>query len=357
MSIESKLEERAQRAKDIEAALSDPAVATNHTKVATLSRELGSLREFVVEFEVWDRLRKDAESARLMSTDATLDVEMRAMAAEEAVEKAALAAGGFDRLKRMLVANDVDSNRNAIVEIRGGAGGDEAALFARDLFLMYEYFAKKRGWRLELMDGSMTDHGGMKSVTFSLAGTNVFQQLRFESGVHRVQRVPQTETAGRIHTSTATVAVLPEVEEVDVDIRLQDIQEEFMRAGGPGGQNVNKTSSAVRLTHLPTGISIKMQDESSQRKNRDRAMRMLRALLYEKQQEAINRERAANRKSQVGTGDRSEKIRTYHFKENRVTDHRIGFTTHSLDRVLAGELDELIEALQKADLDAKLDNL
>ena len=260
-------------------------------------------------------------------------------------------------VKRMLVANDADSNRNAIVEIRAGAGGDEAALFARDLFLMYEYFSKKRGWKLELMDGSMTDHGGMKAVTFSLAGTNVFQQLKFESGVHRVQRVPQTETAGRIHTSTATVAVLPEVEEVDIDIRLQDIQEEFMRAGGPGGQNVNKTSSAVRLTHIPTGISIKMQDESSQRKNRDRAMRLLRAMLYEQQQATINRERAENRKNQVGTGDRSEKIRTYHFKENRVTDHRIGFTTHSLDRVLQGELDELIAALQEADLDAKLSNL
>ncbi len=357
MSIETKLEERAHRAKEIEALLSDPAVATNHARVTTLSRELGSLRDFVVEFEAWDRLRKDRDSAKLMASDPTLDAEMRSMAADEATEKEALAASGFDRLKRMLVANDADSNRNAIVEIRAGAGGDEAALFARDLFLMYEYFSKKRGWKLELMDGSMTDHGGMKAVTFSLAGTNVFQQLKFESGVHRVQRVPQTETAGRIHTSTATVAVLPEVEEVDIDIRLQDIQEEFMRAGGPGGQNVNKTSSAVRLTHIPTGISIKMQDESSQRKNRDRAMRLLRAMLYEQQQAAINKERAENRKNQVGTGDRSEKIRTYHFKENRVTDHRIGFTTHSLDRVLQGELDELIAALQEADLDAKLSNL
>lgn len=357
MSIEAKLEERAQRAKQIEAMLADPEIATQHAKVTALARELGSLREFVAEFERWDRLRKDAASARQMSTDASLDGEMRQLAYEEAAEKDAEATQRFEVLKRMLVADDADSDRNAIIEIRAGAGGDEAALFARDLFQMYEYFAKKHGWKLELMDGSVTDQGGMKSVTFSLAGANVFKHLRFESGVHRVQRVPQTETAGRIHTSTATVAVLPEVEDVDIEIRPQDIQEEFMRAGGPGGQNVNKTSSAVRLTHIPTGISIKMQDESSQRKNRDRAMRLLRSTLYEQQQAAMAKERADSRRAQVGTGDRSEKIRTYHFKENRVTDHRIGFTTHSLDRVLAGELDELLEALQSADLEAKLANL
>ncbi len=357
MSIEAKLEERARRAREIEAQLSDPEIATKHARVAALSRELGGLREFVESFDLWDRLRKDRDSAKAMAADASLDAEMRALATEEFKEKDAEAARRFDLLKRMLVANDEDSNRNAIVEIRAGAGGDEAALFARDLFQMYEALARKRGWRLELMDGNQTDGGGMKAVVFSLAGSNVFRDLRFESGVHRVQRVPETETAGRIHTSTATVAVLPEVEEVDVEIRPEDIQEEFMRAGGPGGQNVNKTSSAVRLTHVPTGISIKMQEESSQRKNRDRAMRLLRSTLYEQQQAALHKERADNRKAQVGTGDRSEKIRTYHFKENRVTDHRIGFTTHSLGKVLAGELDELLAALQEADLDAKLKNL
>ena len=290
MSIESKLEERARRAKEIEALLSDPAIATNGSRVASLSRELGSLREFVAEFDAWDRLRRDRDSAKAMSVDASLDAEMRGLAYDEAAEKAVEADRRFDVLKRMLVVNDPDASRNAIVEIRGGAGGDEAALFARDLFLMYEALAKRRGWRLELMDGSMTDHGGMKQVTFSLSGQNVFRELRFESGVHRVQRVPQTETAGRIHTSTATVAVLPEVEEVDIEIRPEDIEETFMRAGGPGGQNVNKTSSAVRLTHKPTGISIRMQDESSQRKNRDRAMRLLRATLYEQQQAAIDKD-------------------------------------------------------------------
>jgi peptide chain release factor 1 len=207
------------------------------------------------------------------------------------------------------------------------------------------------------MDGNPTEHGGLKGITFSVGGSGVWSALRFESGVHRVQRVPETEQAGRIHTSTATVAVLPEAEEVDVVIRPEDIEEDFMRAGGPGGQNVNKTSSAVRLTHKPSGLVVKCQDESSQRKNRDRAMRILRARLFDLKREAAAKERAQARKSQVGTGDRSEKIRTYHFKENRVTDHRIGFTTHSLDRVLQGDLDPVLEALQDADLEARLSDL
>jgi peptide chain release factor 1 len=357
MSLEDKMAERAGRAKEIERLLSDPAVATNGQRVAKLSQELGRLRPFVEEYERWERLDRERREAEAMAADRSVDAEMRDLADEEAKAKRTEAGAGFDRLKRMLVATGEDDDRNAIVEIRAGAGGDEAALFARDLYEMYQRVAARHGWQVEVMDGSRTDQGGLKGIVFSVSGSGVWKTLQFESGVHRVQRVPETEQAGRIHTSTATVAVLPEAEEVDVVIRPEDIEEDFMRAGGPGGQNVNKTSSAVRLTHKPSGLVVKCQDESSQRKNRDRAMRILRTRLFDLKREAAAKERAQARKSQVGTGDRSEKIRTYHFKENRVTDHRIGFTTHSLDRVLQGELDPVLQALQDADLEAKLSDL
>ena len=357
MSIEDKLRERASRAKEIEALLSDPAIASNGQRISALSKELGALRPFVEIYERFTKCVADLQGAEELAADRTADAEMREMAEVEIRERKAESEAMFAQLRRMLVAEDEDAHRNSIVEIRAGTGGEEAALFARDLYNMYDRLANRRGWRIEVMDGSPSDHGGLKAITFSLSGDAVFRAMRYESGVHRVQRVPETEAQGRIHTSTATVAVLPEAEEVDVEIKLTDIEEDFMRAGGPGGQNVNKTSSAVRLTHRPSGIVVKCQDESSQRKNRDRAMRLLRTKLYEMKQAEIAKTRADHRKSQVGTGDRSEKIRTYHFKDNRVTDHRIGFTTHRLANVLDGDLDELLQALQDADVEAKLKDL
>jgi peptide chain release factor 1 len=354
VSLEDKIAERARHARDLEARLSEPAVAVDGRQVARLSKELGALKPFVASYEAWERAREGARSAAGLADDPTTDAEMRALAREEAAERTAAADALFEGLKRRLVADDDDAHRDSIVEIRAGAGGEEAALFARDLFEMYQRLAARKGWKIEVLEGSPTELGGMKAVTFSLSGEYVYRDMRYESGVHRVQRVPSTETAGRIHTSTATVAVLPEVEDVDVEIKMADVEEDFMRAGGPGGQNVNKTSSAVRLLHKPTGIVVKCQDESSQRKNRDRAMRILRAKIYEQRQEELDRTRAQARRTQVGTGDRSEKIRTYHFKENRVTDHRIGFTTHTLEKVLDGELDPLLAALADADLEAKL---
>ncbi|MCC7138791.1 MAG: peptide chain release factor 1 [Planctomycetes bacterium] len=357
MSIEDKLAERARHARDLEASLSDPAVASDGRRVGRIAKELGTLKPFLEAYGAWEKARADGAAAAGMAADAGSDAEMRALALEDAASCRATEAALFDRLRRMLVADDEDAHRDSIVEIRPGTGGEEAALFARDLYEMYQRLAVRRGWKVEVLDGGTTDLGGLKSVTFSVAGSGVYRDLRYESGVHRVQRVPATETQGRIHTSTATVAVLPEAEDVDIEVKASDIEEEFMRAGGPGGQNVNKTSSAVRLLHKPTGVVVRCQDESSQRKNRDRAMRILRAKLYEMRQEELQKTRAEARRSQVGTGDRSEKIRTYHFKENRVTDHRIGFTTHTLEKVLQGDLDALLLALQDADLEARLKNL
>jgi peptide chain release factor 1 len=355
--ILGKVAEHVARAAEIERLLGRPETAAEGRRVATLSRELGALRPLVDALAAYRRAEEVVEGNRTLLGEPGLDPEMRSIAEAEIAEREAERERVFESMKRLLVAEDPDAHRDAIVEIRAGAGGDEAALFARDLFEVYDRLAKRRGWRLEVLDGQPTEHGGIKEISFSVSGHDVFRDMQFESGVHRVQRVPKTEQQGRIHTSTATVAVLPEVEEVDVEIRPQDVEEDFMRAGGPGGQNVNKTSSAVRLRHLPTGEVVKCQDESSQRKNRDRAMRILRARLYERQREEAARARAQARRSQVGTGDRSEKIRTYHFKENRVTDHRIGLTTHDLDRVLQGELDRFVEALREADLEAKLRDL
>jgi len=259
-----------------------------------------------------------------------------------------------DELKILLLPKDPNDEKNVIVEIRGGAGGDEAALFASDLLRMYSMYAETNRWKVELLSSNATDIGGYKEVSFAINGSGAYSRLKFESGVHRVQRIPSTESGGRIHTSTVTVAVLPEVEEVEVEINPNDLRIDVFRAGGPGGQCVNTTDSAVRITHLPTGIVVSCQDEKSQHKNKDKAMKILRSRVYDVFVQEQNDAISAERKSQVGTGDRSERIRTYNFPQGRVTDHRIGLTLHRLDSVLNGDLDEIIDALITSDQSEKL---
>ncbi|MBO4954066.1 MAG: peptide chain release factor 1, partial [Clostridia bacterium] len=259
-----------------------------------------------------------------------------------------------EELKILLLPKDPNDDKNVIVEIRGGAGGDEAALFAAELFRMYSMYAELRRWKVETMNSNMTDIGGFKEISFSIEGKGAYSRLKFESGVHRVQRIPETESGGRIHTSTVTVAVLPEVEDVEVEINQNDIRIDVFRAGGPGGQCVNTTDSAVRITHLPTGLVVSCQDEKSQHKNKDKAMKILRSRLYDLLQSQQNEAIAKDRKSQVGTGDRSERIRTYNFPQGRVTDHRIGLTLHRIDAILNGDLDEIMDALTVAAQSEKL---
>ena len=282
---------------------------------------------------------------------------MRAMAEDEARELRAEIEAKEQEMKVLLLPRDEADSRNAILEIRPGTGGDEAGLFAGDLLGMYRRFAEMQGWKFETIEMTENDVGGLKEVSVRISGTNVFAALKFESGVHRVQRVPVTESGGRIHTSAATVAVLPEAEEVDIEIRAEDIRIDTMRASGAGGQHVNTTDSAVRITHLPTGIIV-TQSQKSQHRNREEAMRVLRARLYEKARDAANAERAADRKGQVGSGDRSERIRTYNFPQGRVSDHRINLTLHKLDRIIAGDgLGEVINALTAEDQAARLAEL
>lgn len=270
--------------------------------------------------------------------------------AEETVERA------VEELKILLLPKDPNDDKNVIMEIRGGTGGEEAALFAADLMRMYTMYAETQGWKIDILNSNPTDIGGYKEISFSIEGQGAYSRLKFESGVHRVQRVPETESGGRIHTSAVTVAVLPEVEEVEVDINQNDLRIDVFRAGGPGGQCVNTTDSAVRITHIPTGIVVSCQDEKSQHKNKDKAMKILRSRIFEKMEEERNKEIADERKSQVGSGDRSERIRTYNYPQSRVTDHRINLTLYKLEQVLNGSLDEIIDALVTADQAAKLAN-
>ena len=349
MSIDSSMDKMLQRRQEVEAQLSRSAELSNK-QLADFSRELSELRPVCDQIDLVRHLEGELEEAMTMVTEAADDVEIQAMAEAEVTLLKDKIPAERAQLQLLLLPKDKDDSRNAILEVRAGTGGDEAALFGANLFGMYQRFAAKNGWRFEVMEVSETGIGGYKEATATISGTDVFARLKFESGVHRVQRVPETEAGGRIHTSAATVAVLPEAEDVDIEIDESDLRIDVFRASGPGGQSVNTTDSAVRVTHVPTGIVVSQQDEKSQHKNRAKAMKILRARLYDAERARVESERAAARKGQVGSGDRSERIRTYNFPQGRVTDHRINFTLYKLDRVMAGEsLDEVIDALVSED--------
>lgn len=336
--------------------LSDPEVINDTKRFLELSREEASTRETV---EVYRRYKKvvDGISDTEELLGESLDSELAEMAKEELKDLKKEKEGLEEEIKILLIPKDINDDKNIIMEIRGAAGGDEAALFAGDLFNMYQKYAESQGWRVEVLDANITGIGGYKEVIMVISGENVFSKLKYESGAHRVQRVPTTESQGRVHTSTSTVVVMPEAEEVEMEIEDKDIRTDIYHASGAGGQHINKTASAVRLTHIPTGIVVAMQDERSQFKNRDKAMKVLRARVYDKLQTDAQSEYDATRKSAVGTGDRSERIRTYNFPQNRVTDHRIGLTIQKLDQILAGKLDEVIDALIIYDQTKKLEQM
>ncbi len=356
MNIEHKLEQLKSRYHELTTALSDPDAYSNQKKFASMSKEHSDLKEIIGLYEQWRKTGEEIEGAREL-IDAEDEGEMLDMAKEELAELENTLAELEKKIKMMLIPRDPEDSRNAIVEIRAGTGGDEAAIFAGDLFDMYRRFADSKGWKVEVMDLSGSSKGGFKEVVFMVRGNDIFASMKWESGVHRVQRVPETETQGRVHTSAATVAVLPEADEVDIKINPADLEFEAFRASGAGGQHVNTTDSAVRIRHKPSGIVVGCQEERSQHKNRDKAMVMLRTKLYEAELEAKRAERDANRKDQVSTGDRSAKIRTYNYPQGRITDHRINMTLYNLDEFMKGNIDEMIEALQMEDNLRKLQDI
>jgi peptide chain release factor 1 len=339
-----RLEELSRRFAELDSLVQDPGLAKDPGRYKDIMREHARLSSVMDAYGEYRKLLSGIEDARAIAAQED-DREMKELAREELKELEARKPVLEDGLKLLLIPDDPLEEKNIIMEIRGGTGGDEAALFAADLYRMYARFAELKGWKYEVMNTSETELGGFKEVSFSISGKFVYGSLRWEAGVHRVQRVPETEAQGRIHTSAVTVAVLPEAEETEIEIRAEDLRVDVMRAGGPGGQCVNTTDSAVRLTHIPTGIVVIQQDEKSQIKNKAKAMRVLRARLFDLEESKKRAERSAARKNMVGSGDRSERIRTYNFPQNRVTDHRINMTLYKLDQFMQGSLDEMIDAL------------
>ena len=352
-----KLEKIKRRFEEIESLMADPEVATDPDQMQELGQEHSRLEDVVEAIDRYEGMLNERDDLREMVRSENGEMEALAKEELEALEKRLPVVE--EDLRKKLVPKDPEDEKNAIVEIRAGAGGDEAALFAGDLFELYTKFAKRHGWGYELMDVSSGTQGGFREVIFAVKGDDVFGTFKYEAGVHRVQRVPETESSGRIHTSAATVAVLPEAEEVDIDIRESDLKVETFKATGPGGQSVNTTDSAVRIKHIPSGVEVSCQDEKSQHKNRAKAMRVLRSRVYEKKRKEQREEREEARRSMVGSGDRSAKIRTYNFPQDRVTDHRLegGQKNHSLQTIMGGDLDPIIDALKAEEHAEKLANL
>lgn len=354
--IFDQLEGLVEHYEELQELMSDPEVISDTPRYLKISKEAAELQESVTAFKKYQQLKSDIAESKEVLTENN-DPELIELAKDDLAAMEPQLAEVENQIKLLMVPKDPNDDKNIIMEIRGAAGGDEASLFAGDLLNMYERYAERQNWNFEIIDETKTEVGGFKEVAVMISGKNVYSKLKFENGAHRVQRVPQTESAGRVHTSTATVAVMPEYDEVDLEIDPKDIRVDVYRSSGAGGQHINKTSSAVRMTHLPTGIVVAMQDQRSQQQNREKAMQILRSRVYDYYESQNQDEYAAERKSAVGTGDRSERIRTYNYPQNRVTDHRIGLSLNKLDKIMNGQLDEIIDALILSDQTQKLEQI